>query len=167
MTARLSPNVKNLRGTVRIDRLPKPTALDRLRTAPQAPAHLSERASIEWKALASVCCEMGTLTNADLRALELLCECLATESELRETLKAEGLTIAGAGDNSKAHPACKLLESTRNQATRLLTEFGLSPRSRLGVELAPALRVNKVANHSNGNSADKYFDGPRPWERRE
>src|SRR5216110_91905 len=76
MSTRLSPNVKNLRGTVRNDRTPKPTALDRLRTAPQAPAHLSERARIEWKALAPVCCEMGTLTNADLRALELLCECL-------------------------------------------------------------------------------------------
>jgi len=167
MSSRLSQTVKNLRGTVRIDRLPKPTALDRLRTAPQAPAHLSERARIEWKALAPVCCEMGTLTNADLRALELLCECLATESDLRETLKREGLTIPGAGANSKAHPATKLLESTRNQAVRLLCEFGLTPRGRLGVELAPALRANKVANHSNGNGADKYFDGPRPWERRE
>ena len=48
-----------------------------------------------------------------------------------------------------------------------LCEFGLTPKGRLGVELAPALRVNKVANHSNGNGADKYFDGPRPWERRE
>ena len=110
---------------------------------------------------------MGTLTNADLRALELLCECLATESDLRETLKREGLTIPGAGANSKGHPATKLLESTRSQAVRLLCEFGLTPRGRLGVELAPALRANKVANHSNGNGADKYFDGPRPWERRE
>src|SRR4051812_1263430 len=103
MSARLSPNVKNLRGTARNDRLPMRTALDRLRTAPAAPAHLSERARVEWKGLARVCVELGVLTNSDLRALELLCECLGTEAELRETLKAEGLTIAGAGQNSKAH----------------------------------------------------------------
>jgi len=167
MTSRLSPNVKNLRGTVRNDRTPKPTALDRLRTAPQAPAHLSERARIEWKALAPVCCEMGTLTNADLRALELLCECLATESDLRETLKREGLTIPGAGANSKGHPATKLLESTRSQAVRLLCEFGLTPRGRLGVELAPALRASPFNANGGRNPTDKYFDGARPWERRE
>jgi phage terminase small subunit len=90
---------KKLRGTVRKDRMLKPTALDRLRTAPQAPAHLSERARVEWKALARVCVELGVLTSADLRALELLAEILATESELREIMKTDGLTIPGAGGN--------------------------------------------------------------------
>jgi P27 family predicted phage terminase small subunit len=155
---------KKLRGTIRKDRMLKPTALDRLRTAPPAPAHLSERARVEWKALARVCVELGVLTSADLRALELLCECLATEHELRETLKAEGLTIAGAGNNKKTHPASRLLESTRNQAMRLLTEFGLTPKGRVGVDMKPPPPLN--INGANDDLARRYFDR-RPWEHRE
>jgi P27 family predicted phage terminase small subunit len=151
---------KKLRGTVRKDRMQKPTALDRLRNAPPAPAHLSERARVEWKALARVCIELGVLTSADLRALELLAEILATESELREIMKTDGLTIPGAGGNSKAHPACKLLETTRNQAARMLSDFGLTPKGRVGVDMKPPPSLN--INGAN-DIERRYFDR-RPWE---
>jgi Phage terminase, small subunit len=72
------------------------------------------------------------------------------------------LTIAGAGENSKAHPACKLLESTRNQAARLLADFGLTPKGRLGVDVRPPSRENRFS--VNGKSADRYFE-PKLWER--
>jgi P27 family predicted phage terminase small subunit len=162
MTKRLSNTAKLARGTFRPDRKPKPTALDRLKTAPRAPATLSDRAKVEWGPLARACVELGVLTGADLRALELLAETLATEAELREILKTEGLTIAGAGENSKAHPACKLLESTRNQAARLLADFGLTPKGRLGVDVRPPSRENRFS--VNGKSADRYFE-PKLWER--
>ena len=163
MTRRLSQTEKRGRGTLRKDRIPKQTAVDRLRTAPRAPAHLSEGAKAEWGPLARSCVELGTLTLADLRALALLAECLATEAELRETLKTEGLTIAGAGGNRKAHPAAKLLETTRGQAMRLLADFGLTPRGRLGVDVRPPPKANRFAGMGI-RPADAYFDGPRPWE---
>ena len=64
---------------------------------------------------------------------------LASERQLRVTLEREGLTIDGANNNAKAHPGAKLLESTRNQAHRLLSDFGLIPRGRVAVKpIAPA-----------------------------
>ena len=101
MTARLSTHAKQVRGTHRADRKPKPSAMHRLIVPPPAPDHLSERAKAEWGALAAVTVEIGVLTGSDLRALALLSEVLATESELRDVLKMEGLTIAGAGRTAK------------------------------------------------------------------
>src|SRR4029453_7116368 len=102
------------------------------------------------------CVELGTLTSADLRALELLAEVLAAEAELRELLKSEGMTIPGAEGNTKAHPACKLLESTRNQAARLLADFGLTPKGRQGVDVYQARSENAFA--CNGyRRLDKYL----------
>jgi P27 family predicted phage terminase small subunit len=75
----------------------------------------------------------------------LLCETLASEAELRELLKKEGLTIPGADGNLKAHPAVKMLEMSRNQAHRLLNDFGLTPRAREGVAIAPPPTPGRLA----------------------
>ena len=158
MTQRRSAQLKRLHGTDRPSRDPKPTALDRLRTIPEPPDHLSPRAKIEWMPLATASVELGTLTSADMRALELLAEVLATEAELRELLKIEGMTIPGADRNTKAHPACKLLESTRNQAARLLADFGLTPKGRQGVDVYPARGANQFSNNGNPVKLDKYLD---------
>jgi P27 family predicted phage terminase small subunit len=162
MTARLSLAEKVSRGTVRPDRAPKMTALRRFDKPPRAPAHLSPRAKVEWGNLARVTVEIGTLTGADLRALELLAQILATEGELREILAAEGLTVAGAGSNLKGHPACKLLESTRNQAGRMLADFGLTPRGRQSVDIRPPTAANRFS--VNGGNRAKYFER-KPWDR--
>jgi P27 family predicted phage terminase small subunit len=110
-----------------------------------APDTLSSSAKIEWCELVATLAQLGTAKGADLRALELLCECLATERQLRATLASEGFTIDGANDNLKAHPATKLLESTRNQCHRLLADFGLTPRGRLAVKAAPPKGKNPFA----------------------
>jgi len=162
MTRRLSAQAKRLSGTARVDRHPKPTALERLRAVPPAPGHLSVRAKLEWVPLATACVELGTLTSADLRGLELLAEVLATETELRELLKTEGMTIPGADGNSKSHPACKLLESTRNQAARLLSDFGLTPKGRQGVDVYPARSANPFSNNGRPVGLDKYLERKRP-----
>ena len=162
MTQRKSDSHKRLYGTVRPDRKPKrTTALDRLKVAPSAPTGLSPGAKLEWRPLAKACVQIGVLTGADLRALGLLCECLATESELSALLRAEGVTIEG-GSGRKAHPAVKLLESTRNQAARMLESFGLTPRGRQGVDVRPAsAQQNPFARFGGG---DKYTE-PKPWQK--
>jgi len=160
MTRRLSPAEKHVRGTARKDRTPKRTAVDRLQTVPKAPDSLSAGAKSEWAPLALAVVELGVLTTADLRALALLAETLAAEAELRAVLQREGLTIPGAGGNFKAHPAAKLLETTRGQAMRLLADFGLTPRGRLGVDVRPPTGGNRFQT----NGADRYFDGPKPWD---
>jgi P27 family predicted phage terminase small subunit len=149
MSRRLSPDAKAMRGTIRPDREHAPSALIRLERAPPAPQYLSDRARLEWEPLAAVCCELGCLTDADLRALALLAECLATEHQLREVLQREGMCIAGSGQTRKSHPATKMLESARSQAMRLLECFGLTPRSRLGIDIRPARTKNIFSNNGN------------------
>ncbi|MBE9549787.1 MAG: phage terminase small subunit P27 family [Proteobacteria bacterium] len=130
---------KALKGTLRPGE--SGNAGHRLIKPPQAPGTLSEGAKIEWKGLAKVLTDLEVLTLADLRTLELLCETLATATALENTIRAEGFTIqAASGTGQKSHPALKALETTRNAATRMLADFGLSPRSRAHVDKAPINR---------------------------
>lgn len=149
-------------GTARADRVPRQSAMERLKVPPDPPTTLTDEAKSEWIILAASCVDLGVLSGADLRALELLCEVLASEQELRALLQKEGMTIAGAGSNAKSHPAVKLLESTRNQAVRMLSDFGLTPRGRLGVEIRPPSSALKVGNPER---AEKYFNGVKSWLR--
>jgi P27 family predicted phage terminase small subunit len=163
VTQRKSDSHKRLYGTVRPDRQPKrTTALDRLSVAPSAPTSLSPGAKIEWRPLAKAAVQIGVLTGADLRALALLSEVLATESELSALLRAEGVTIEG-GAGRKAHPAVKLLESTRNQAARMLESFGLTPRGRQGVDVRPRSREKNP--FAEFGTPDKYAGEPKPWQK--
>jgi P27 family predicted phage terminase small subunit len=143
---RTSARVKALRGTYRLDRAPKKTAAERLARVPPAPAALAAGAVAEWRELAGVLVSLGVLTRADLRLLALLCSVLASEKELRDLLQKEGCLIAGADQNMKAHPALKALETCRAQAHRMLESFGLSPRSRQGVDIAPLAAKGRLAS---------------------
>jgi P27 family predicted phage terminase small subunit len=164
MPARLASQVKQARGTRRPDRETKITALTRLRVPPPPPEYLSDRAKAEWTRLALVCVEIGVLTLADLRSLELLVEGLAMEGELREALSREGLTVpSGAAGNTKTHPGLRALESTRAQCMKLMDSFGLNPRARLGVDMAPAQLANPFRN--NGARLDKYLGPPKLWDK--
>ncbi|BBK33770.1 P27 family predicted phage terminase small subunit [Stella humosa] len=114
----------------------------RLEKAPAAPAHLSDRAKVEWRKLAPVAVALGTLTLADLRAFELLAETLATEREARDTITREGMSTPTGDGGLKPHPAVRIMEAARNQACRLLDTFGMTPRGRGNVERAAATTDN-------------------------
>ena len=92
----------------------------------------------EWRRLAPELVETGSLTGADLRALELLAETLAIEAEMRALISAEGATIPASEGGKKGHPALKIATDARAQAIRLLESFGLTPSSRHRVDRAPA-----------------------------
>jgi P27 family predicted phage terminase small subunit len=162
MPARLASKVKETRGTRRPDREIKVTALNRLLASPPPPEYLSTRAKAEWVRLARVCVEIGVLTLADLRSLELLVEALAMEGELREQLAREGLTVpCGSAGNVKTHPGLRALESTRAQCLKLMDSFGLNPKSRLSVDMAPAALANPFQVHAG---RDRYIAQPKPWD---
>jgi P27 family predicted phage terminase small subunit len=108
-----------------------------LTNAPPPPAGIVALAAAEWRVLAPVLCDLGTLTTADLRALRLLCETLAAVADLAEVLGREGHTVPAGSGGVKGHPAAQALATARAQAHRLLADFGLTPRSRAGVDQAP------------------------------
>ena len=135
MPARIAESVKALRGTARPGRRIAPAALVRLTRAPAAPANLSPAAAAEWQRLAPILVRAGTLTDGDLVALQLLAETLGSANEFAATVAREGTTIP-AGGGSKGHPALQALATARAQARTLLSDFGLSPRSRASVDVA-------------------------------
>ena len=77
MNPKVSKELKELRGTDRADGNRPPAAGERLTEPPQAPDSLSRGAKQEWKTLAPVLVELGTVCRGDLRAFEQLCETLA------------------------------------------------------------------------------------------
>lgn len=139
MPARTSEAKKALRGTQRTDRTKAPSTHGRIEKAPQAPVRLSPLAKNEWQSLAPLLTDAGTLSGSDLRALELLCETLASASEFADIVRTEGATVPAAGGGTKGHPALQALATARSQARALLTDFGLTPRGRGGVDAAPEL----------------------------
>lgn len=148
---RKSNLAKAIRGTARHDRVPKKDHAARLSRAPTPPAGLSEAAAAEWRRLAPSAVSIGTLTLADLRAFELLCETLAAEREARSTLQREGMSTSTGDGGRKPHPAVRVAESARRDAARLLADFGLTPRGRQSVDTLPPTDL-----HENGY----FFDGP-------
>lgn len=126
---------KRVAGTFRKDRSKaKPPAKSVIRI-PEPPEHLSEAARAEWRALAPRVCELRIMTSADLRGFQMLCETLATASAAQAAIDRDGVAI-GEGGKVKSHPSLKTLEAARAGATRLLIEFGLTPRARGHVEPA-------------------------------
>lgn len=131
----VADRVKTTRGTLRGR---KPAAAgDRLTEPPRPPARLSAAAKREWRALADVLVEVGTLTQADLRALALLSELLADVSALEAEVRRDGYTIPAASGGRKGNPSAAALAQARAQATRMLDSFGLTPKARGGVDPAP------------------------------
>ena len=137
MPARRSNALKAAAGTLRPGRIRATPAGERLLEVPKPPAGLDPAAAAEWKRLAPLLVEVGTLTAADLRALQLLAETLASAAHLAETVKREGYTVPGAAGGVKSHPCLVALAQARAQAARLLGDFGLTPRGRGGVDQAP------------------------------
>ena len=134
---KLSKQTKQLKGTYRKERDKATIRADQaLMEAPPPPDTLTNGGRLEWLKLAPLACELGTITRADLRAFEQLCECLASASELQALVAAEGMLIPAANGGQKSHPAQRSLETARAQAHRLLEAFGLTPRSRNYVERA-------------------------------
>ncbi len=161
---RKSTHTKLVTGTLRPDRQPRADVAARLTTPPKPPAQLGPRAAAEWRRIAPAAIAIGTLTGADLRTFELLAQTLATESETRETLTAEGLSVGTADGGRKAHPALKAMEVARAQAARLLAEFGLSPKARQGVDVLPPRATNRfsrigVAGHGRADDPLLEFGG--------
>lgn len=147
MPARIAESTKHVRGTSRPGRQIAPAALARLTRAPAAPTSLSDKAKGEWERLAPALIAAGTLTNSDLRGLELLADTLATSAELAEIVRHEGTTVAAGSGGTKAHPALAGLAQARALARTLLNDFGLTPRGRGAVDAAPDAQEPEKPKH--------------------
>lgn len=102
---------------------------------------LSERAQRFWDRLAPDFRNKGILTDWDLPALAIACDCLAWYWEFRELLEehkesAFGPYVAkGAAKGVIKHPYHQMMRDAQGMAMTILSKFGMTPadRTRLSV----------------------------------
>ena len=129
-------------------RKPKPTALKILQGTQRGPAKrepssprgvppMPERLAVDqvavakWQELAAILSAMGVLTTGDGEALATLCEVHSAEQSCLLALRAGGATIHTDLGGVKPNPAGQLYRSLVSLKATLLSEFGLTPSSRV------------------------------------
>lgn len=132
---------KELRGSLRADRIRRIDAGKALRRLPAPPDGLPPEAAAAWRRFGSLAIGLGTLTAADVALLELLARTWASAVELEQVLARDGLILTS-GEVQKAHPAIAALDRSRNLAHRLLADLGLSPPGRERISITPPARNN-------------------------
>jgi P27 family predicted phage terminase small subunit len=124
-------------GRVKPGRRPQAQAVPSVREVPAAPTHLSERARNEWNRLVPAAISIGTFTDADHRAMELLCDTLAAIEELTAAVRDEGYILGTGAGGRKGNPLLRAISEQRSQAMKLLGSFGLTPLGRMSVDVKP------------------------------
>lgn len=110
---------------------------------PSPPASLSARAREEWRRLAPIAHEVGTLTARSAKSFELLVEVLATERQARQVVADEGITVKTGKDGVKPHPAVRTMEQARAHAAALMRQFRLEPPKTAAANPPPAKAKGK------------------------
>ena len=126
---------------------------------PKAPTYLTAIAKKKWNELAPMFADSKLLKASDLTALETLCINYSMSLELYNAMIAQSTdsTIAGyfAGRNSQTMGEYNAYYKCQATYTRLLTEFGMTPRSRskIPTEVTPDAEddITKMINGNDNN----------------
>jgi P27 family predicted phage terminase small subunit len=122
---------KELAGTYRKDREKKPVELTGTALDIKPPTFLSTMAKKEWKILLSVL-DQRILLQADSTMLAMLSISIYEFKRQTIALQNEGMVLSG-----KPSPRIKLVDKARKDILELSQHFGLSPKTRAGIELPP------------------------------
>ena len=128
---------------------------------PKPPRSLSPGAKEEWRELAPIAWNLGSLNAQRFRGFEVLCEALAQERAARAAIAAEGITI---GEAKKAHPALKIQAEARRVALGLLIDFQLSARP--GHLYSPLIGAEEALDELNDSASAHCFARPKRKRRR-
>lgn len=113
---------------------PKPAA-----KLPKCPDHLDEVARKEWKRLAPILSRMRVLTEADYITLAALCQTYSQWKAAQEQLNragVAGMLYKGPTGYIQVSPMLTIARAAVDQLTKLCREFGLTPSSRSGIQVA-------------------------------
>ena len=90
-----------------------------------------------WKALAGPLARMGVLTEFDLPAFEMLCLHYSLARDAFEIVDKLGLFVKDRDDQPRKNPAMQLFRDNSASYRAYLTEFGLTPSSRVRIKASP------------------------------
>ena len=113
------------------DVLPEPFDTDM-----EPPEQLSDRAKAHWETIIGSLGSANILANMDIDALSLYCENWAKWAEANENIEKYGMVIRSPKDNKTPvlSPYFTISLKTGDQIRRLLTQFGMTPVSRVGLK---------------------------------
>ena len=100
---------------------------------PRAPAELSVSAQQHWPYFAKLLSDMRVLTDADFPALCMLCESYAIYWEAVEGTKTYGIMAVTPNNHIQRSEYLNLQFKSMDACLKILTEFGLTPSSRMRV----------------------------------
>ena len=103
----------------------------------EKPEDMSPAASLYWDKMIVRLEKSETLCELDEMSLEILCETYAAWKNLRAQIGNERFVTDMFGDITGDSPAQKLLKDYEKRLTGWLTEFGMTPASRLKVRRTP------------------------------
>ena len=148
--------LKVVAGTDRADRRndhePEPALLNDL----EPPAHLQERSAAVWRQLAPMLRKMMVLTEADVLALEMLCDQVADYRYARAQRGDDFVTHSSKGSEMLSQwMVAQAMTLTRAEA--FMGRFGLDPvsRSRVMVDVQPDLF------DATGGNTSRFFTAPK------
>ena len=104
-----------------------------------------------WKALAEPLARMGVLTEFDLPAFEMLCLHYSLARDAFEIVNTLGLFVKDRDGQPRKNPAMQLFRDNSASYRAYLTEFGLTPSSRV--------RIKAIGQIDERSLADILFDG--------
>jgi len=123
---RLDDSEKRLRGTLRLDRARKPTAILAGTGGPApAPSHLTGEGRALWIAVTS---QLGYTPDL-LDLLEVACEQRSVYSKAQRQVEREGLTITNAAGVVRPHPASTLGRDALKEYRAILAQLGVRGNS--------------------------------------
>ena len=105
---------------------------------PRCPEHLDKEARREWRRLVPILLRMRVLTEADGHALANLCQAYSTMVKAQTKLSESGLLLKTPSGYVQQNPLLGIVNNCVETITKLSREFGLTPASRVRLQVAPA-----------------------------
>jgi P27 family predicted phage terminase small subunit len=146
---RKSQTAKELAGTVRWDRSIKPIPPGAPLDVLKPPRDLNREAKREWRELAPRVAALGLLTVTTEQSFRLLCATLGTCAEMEAVLARDGMVSENAKGARAIRPETRILQIARAQSRALLESWGLSPRSRENISIAPRGQVPPLPSYGS------------------
>lgn len=122
---------------------------------PDCPSYIPNVAKALWRELAPLLFNMGVLTEADRRALEMVCATYAEYRKADDDVKKNGITYSTTSMSGdviiKANPAVNMRSDAAKRYLVLIKEFGLTPSSRAGVKVEKKDNSDPLQDFLNRN----------------
>ena len=100
---------------------------------PKAPASLSPAGKKVWRNVGSDLFQRGLLEPLYQPAFQLFCEACARYNMAREAMEVDGYIIKSPSGYGMLSPYHSIMRASLDQMTKIMSDFGMTPRTRAGV----------------------------------